>query len=75
MMFTYMGPMLFNQFIIPESLVETGISESRWIWLALYAAIGIPLSWGAFVLGSKGIATTLYIAQARMRKQGIKTMD
>ncbi|WP_127530904.1 hypothetical protein [Paenibacillus kobensis] len=75
LMLAYMGPMLFNQFIMPESLIQSGISESRWVGLALYAVIGLPLSWGAFVLGSKGIATTLYMIQARQRKQGIKTFE
>ncbi|WP_127570716.1 hypothetical protein [Paenibacillus xylaniclasticus] len=71
----YAGPMLFNQYVLPESLMMNEISRSNWIGLVLYALIALPLSWATFVAASKGLSTSMYITQDRQRKIGLRTRN
>jgi len=70
MIIIFMGPMLVNQFFLPEDLVQSGITERQWLLLAASAIVSLPLAWQAFVFGSRRIGATMYLIHEKQRKRG-----
>ncbi|PWV90633.1 hypothetical protein DFQ01_14015 [Paenibacillus cellulosilyticus] len=72
MMLSYVAPMLFNQYVLPESLPTAGVSHSLWIGLGLFAVIGLPFALVLFVISTRGMAFSMLASQAKLaRRSGV----
>jgi hypothetical protein len=69
MMVSYLAPMLFNQYVLPESLPDAVISHSLWIGLGLFAAVGLPLAFIMFVISTRGMAFSMLESQVKIVKR------
>jgi hypothetical protein len=69
MIVSYLAPVLFNHYVLPESLPDSVISHSLWIGLGLFAAIGLPLAFILFVTSTRGMAFSMLESQVKIVKR------
>jgi hypothetical protein len=69
MMTSYIAPVLFTQYMLPESLSTVGISHSLWIGLGLFAAIGLPFAVIIFIFATRGMAFSLMESQVKIAQR------
>lgn len=69
MMVSYLAPVLFNQYMLPDSLPEDGISHSLWVGLGLFAVIGLPFASVLFIISTRGMAFSMLQSQVKIAER------
>ncbi|MWC27778.1 hypothetical protein [Paenibacillus sp. MMS18-CY102] len=66
----YFGPLYLIEYVLPDSLRTSGVSDARWIGLLLFGLIGLPIAWLGFIAGARNSQAHLLGQQDKQAKKG-----